>query len=187
MPSGYTTALPTNISLGVGIVYYNSTSVVGVSDGGIRVTVDKDLENLPFDNKASPVEGLDYVWGSECVIAGEFIEIKDALWTADLIEPGLTATGTAGTPATVTYVPMNNRTPVSSGDYIPNLIYEMTLGSGARKRYVLPKAYPVQYEILSETRRAARVRVEWRSRLASSDAATSTDTPSYKIEIVPAA
>lgn len=186
MPSGYTTALPQNIGLGVGVLYYNATTVFGVSDGGIRVRPEKDQENLPFDNKGADVEGLDIVWAEHLVISGEFIEIKDALFSTDLIEPGTTPT-TAGTPATVTYTLPNNRTLFSTGDYIPNLVYEITRGNGTKARYVVPKAWCARYEIVSVTRGATKISAEWHSKLAQSDAATSTDKPSYKIETVAAA
>jgi hypothetical protein len=76
MPSGYTTALPNNFAIGVGVLYYNSTTVFGVSDGGITVKVEKDSENIPFDNKGAAIEGLDIDWSDDLIISGEFIAIS---------------------------------------------------------------------------------------------------------------
>jgi hypothetical protein len=185
MPSGYTTALPQNIGIGVGVLYYNATTAFGVSDGGIRVRPERDEENLPFDNKGSPIEGLDIIWSDHLVITGEFIELPTTLFSADILEPGATPT-TAGTPATVTWVPQNNRTFFAVGDSIPNLVYEITKGDNTKVRYVIPKGRVQRYEIVGQTRSAHKISVEIHSRLAATDAATSTDKKSYKIETVAA-
>lgn len=186
MPSGYTTALPQNVAIGVGVLFYNLTTVFGVSDGGITVRPEKDTENLPFDNKGAPIEGLDIDWSDHLVISGEFIEIPNTYLSADILEPGATPT-TAGTPATVTYQPYANRTFYAVGDSIPNLVYELTRGDGTKLRFVCPKARVASYEIVSQTRTATKVRAEFHSRLAATDAATSTDKKSFNVQTVAAA
>lgn len=186
MPSGYTTALPTSLGLGVGVLYYNSTTVFGVSDGGIRCVPEIVRENIPFDNKASDIQGLDVDWEDRLRISGEFIQITNLMLSADLIEPGATPT-TAGTPATVTYQPYGNNALYVDGDYISNLVYEITFGDGTKKRWIAPKAMVAKYEIIGQHRKAHRISCEFISKLASADAATSTDKKSYKIEQVAAA
>jgi hypothetical protein len=185
MPSGYTTALPQNIGIGVGVLYYNATTPFGVSDGGIRVRPDRDEENLPFDNKGSPIEGLDIIWSDHIIISGDFIELPTTLWSADILEPGATP-ATAGTPATVTYTPQNNRTFFAVGDSIPNLVYEITMGDNTKRRYVCAKARCVSYEIVGQTRSAHKISCEFHSRLSATAAATSTDAKSYTVETVAA-
>ena len=186
MPSGYTTALPQNIGIGVGVLFYNLTTVFGVPDGGIRGRPERDEENLPFDNKGSPIEGLDIIWSDHLVISGEFIELPTTLFSADLLEAGTTPT-TAGTPATITHTLPDNRTFFAVGDSIPNLVYEITKGDDTKIRYVCAKARCVRYEIVGQTRGAHKVSAEFHSRLSATAAATSTDAKSYTVETVAAA
>lgn len=186
MPSGYTTALPTSLGLGVGVFYYGGTTVFGVSDGGIRVTPEIEKENIPFDNKASDIQGLDVDWADRLRISGEFIQITDVMISGDLLEPGATPT-TAGTPTTVTWQPYANNALFATGDYVTNLVYEITFGNSTKKRWVVPVAMVGKYEIIGQHRKAHRVSCEFVSKLAASDAATSSDKKSYKIEIVAAA
>jgi hypothetical protein len=87
----------------------------------------------------------------------------------------------------VTYQPVANRTLFASGDYIPNMVYELTRGNLTKVRYVIPKAVCRSYEVVSQTRAVTKIRAEWHSVLATSDASTSTDKKSYKIETVAAA
>lgn len=182
MPSGYTTALPNNVSFDVGVLYYSSTTVFGVSDGGLRATPTKEHQNIPFDNKRSKIQGLDRTLSDDLVISGEFIEISDALFSADLLEPGATPT-TAGTPTTVTYTPASHGALFATGDYITNLVLELTRGDTKKVCYVVPVAYVERYEIISTDKNVVKVACEFHSRLSQSDAATSTDKASYKIEV----
>ena len=186
MPSGYTTALPASLGIGVGVLYYGGTTVFGVSDGGIRVTPEIEKENIPFDNKADDIQGLDIDWSGRLRISGEFIQITDAMLSANLLEPGAVPT-TAGTPSTVTWQPYANNALFVTGDYITNLVYEIILGTGQKKRWIAPVAMIGKYEIIGQHRKVHRVSCEFVSKLSSSDAATSSDKKSYKIEVVAAA
>ena len=183
MPSGYTTALPTSVALDVGILYYSSTTVFGVSEGGLRVVTNKEHQNINFDNKRSKIVGLDRTLSDDLVISGEFIQITDAMFTADLLEPGATPT-TSGTPTTVTYTPYGHSALFATGDYISNLRYEVTRGDAKKVCWVASVAFVEKYEIIMQDKSAAKISCEFTSILSLTDAATSTDKPSYVIQVV---
>ena len=183
MPSGYTTALPTSVALDVGILYYGGTTVFGVSEGGLRVVTNKEHQNIAFDNKRSKIQGLDRTLSDDMVISGEFIQITDAMFTADLLEPGATPT-TSGTPTTVTYTPYGHSALFAAGDYISNLRYEVTRGDAKKVCWVASVAFVEKYEIISQDKNTTKVSVELHSRLGATDAATSTDKASYSVQVV---
>ena len=183
MPSGYTTALPTSVALDVGILYYSSTTVFGVSDGGLRASPQKEWQNIPFDNKRDDIETLDRTLKAPLIISGEFIQLSDAMFSADLLEPGATPT-TSGTPTTVTYTPYGHSALFAAGDYIAGLRYEVTRADSKKVCWVAAYAFVEKYEIISQDKNTTKVSVELHSRLGATDAATSTDKASYSVQVV---
>ena len=186
MSSGYTTALPTTMVPDVAVLKRDIASVstvMGVTRGGVRFDPDVTWDNIPFDGKKDDIEGLDRTLGRRGRISGTFIEIKDPLFNADILEPGVSL-ATAGTPTTITHTPVAAGTLLNTGDYIQNLLMVMARADGKSVVVRMKRALCKKYSIIGQDPQGNVVDCEFESRLAQSDAASSTDTASYVVEIV---
>ena len=82
MASNYTTTLPSDIIVDTGLLYAGGTGAngtvgsipIGVSRGGLTFNPGKEVRNVEFDGKRSPVAGLDRVIGYAPAIEGTMIE-----------------------------------------------------------------------------------------------------------------
>lgn len=187
MPSGYTTSLPDDVLLDVAVLSREVAAAqvpFGVSRGGLSFNPNKETRNVEFDGKRSPIAGLDRVTKFAPVIEGRFIQIGKAQ-LADL-EPGsstATSTGTAS-PTTYTITPTDASTLIAEGDLLTNLRMRYNRLGGGFVDIIFPVAICSQYDISGQDNNEAEVNATFEARLASDDAASSTDTPPYQILVI---
>jgi hypothetical protein len=111
--SGYASTLPTNVLLGPAVLYIDSATPWGVSQGGINISLPHEYENQAFDGKMIPIVGLDKRVGGIPAFEGTFIEMTAA--RALELEPG----GTTATVSTITTI-----TPKLYGEFLASSAYK---------------------------------------------------------------
>jgi hypothetical protein len=124
--STYTTSLPTNVLLGSAVLYIDSATPWGVSQGEITMNLPHEYENLPFDGKLIPIVGLDRRMGGIPSFEGTFIEMTAA--KALELEPGGT-TATASSVTTIT--PALYAEFLAAAAYKENVRVAMRMGGSA--------------------------------------------------------
>lgn len=98
--SGYSSSLPTDVILGSLVLYIDSATAYGASQGEVTVNIPREWESLPYDGSLGiPKVGLIRKVYSEISIEGTFIELNSTK-VLDL-EPG-GATATASSVETIT-------------------------------------------------------------------------------------
>lgn len=98
--SGYSSALPTDVLLGSGVLYIDGTTAYGATQGEPTVSIPHEYESLPYDGSLGiPMVGLiRRVW-RDVFIEGTFVELNAT--KALELEPG-GATATASSVTTIT-------------------------------------------------------------------------------------
>ena len=120
--SGFLVTLPADVLLDTGVLYLNSDTPFGVSDGGIAFDPGVQRENVEFDGKFAPVEGLDRTISATPKISGKLIEASDT--KLEKLEAGSTNAVVSGV---TTITPLGMGELYAAGTYIT--------GTGARVAY----------------------------------------------------
>jgi hypothetical protein len=189
MPSGYSATLPDDTLVDVAVLSRDVASTpttFGVSRGGLTFTPTKEMRNVEFDGKRSPVAGLDRITAHGATISGTFIQFGTAQLTN--LEPSssiATATSTAGTTHTLTPQPAS--TLIAEGDLIANLTLTYQRLGGGTVKVIFPFAICTEYELSGEDNSEAEISATFEARLGATAAATSTDTAPYSIVVFDAA
>lgn len=124
--SGYSTSLPTNVLLGPAVLYIDSATAWAVSQGGIRINLPREYENLPFDGKLIDIAGLDRRMGGVPSFEGTFVEMTAAR-ALELEPAGASATASS----IVTVTPGLYGEFLATGDYKENVRVAMRMGASA--------------------------------------------------------
>lgn len=178
--SGYSATLPKDVLLDSGVLYLGSTPLCA-SRGGLSFDPAKELRNIEFDGKKSPILGLDRVVRVAPVISGTMIEFGQADITN--YDAGATSTFASATAVTGVITPKKGGILLAAADYLTNLglVFERADGSGyVRVRF--PKALCRKYSLKGTDGEEAEVDVEFEARLdMSASGALVHDLP-YVIE-----
>lgn len=187
MLTGYSTNLPTDALLDVGILMVGNAKI-GVTKGAPQFDPARVIENIEFDGKHAPIKGLDRLFHGPASISGSLIELGDASSGAQLakLEPGSSA-ASAGSPNVTTITPKVGGGLLASGDYLTDvrLIFERAVVGSGTKQYAaiyFPVGLVVQYgPIQGEDRKTGVIpfKIEARKDMGSG---TTADAP-YKIEL----
>lgn len=182
MPSGYNSALPSDVLLDTGVLYINSSTAFGVSKGAWNVDLGTEITNLEFDGKRSDVEGLDRVTGFKPMITGTMIAINTT--TAAVLLPGSTQATASGV---TTVTPKAASALMSGTDYQSNVRVAFQRGSGGVVWIKFAKALVRMTSLKGNDKDSGDIAIEIGARLSATAAATSTDTAPYVIEFAAAA
>lgn len=124
--SGYGAALPTDVVLGSLVLFIDSATAYGVTQGEPTVNIPREFQQLPYDGSLGiPMVGLDRKMWSDVFIEGKFIELN-ASKLLDL-EPG-GSSGSGGGITTVT--PGTYGEFLVAGDYKQNVRAMFRRGGG---------------------------------------------------------
>lgn len=178
MPSGYLTTLPTNVVLDEGVVYINSTTAFGVTDGPISYDTGEGWQNLPFAGKRCDVALLDRIIERNPKFSFDMISISSG--TSPVLVTGSTQTGT---PLIVT--PHAASSLLAAGDYEDNVKVYFKQGGGTYFGIVFAKALVKMTGVTGRDKNSALLRVEIEARLDLS-ASTDTDVSPVKYEVAAA-
>lgn len=182
MPSGYTSDLPNDTLLDVAVLSRKiDTQQVpfGVSRGGLTFSPRKEMRNVEFDGKRSPIAGLDRITSHSAEISGTFIQFGTSQ-LADL-EPASTATQT-GTSTKIT--PHDASTLIPAGALITALTLTYQRLGGGTASVVFPLAICREYSLQGQDNSEAEVKAAFEARLDLSGPDASTDSPPYHIVVV---
>lgn len=178
--TGYNGAdLPNDVLMDSGVLYISGTPI-GVSRGGWRFNVNREVRQLEYDGRRSPERLGDRIVGYRPVISGQLLEFD----TADIqrIEFGA-AEATAGTPGTdevKTYTPLPASTFFSTGHYLDNVRLVFARGSTGYAAIYFPHALIISWDLASQDKDEAVYNVEIEARLGA--AANRWDAP-HRIEL----
>lgn len=178
MPSGYLTTLPTNVVLDEGVVYINSTTAFGATDGPVSYDPGEGWQNIDFAGKRSDVALLDRVITRMPKLEFDMIAINSS--TSPVLVTGSTQTGT---PLVVT--PVAASTLLASGDYETNVKVYFKQGGGTYVGIVFAKAFVKMTAITGRDKNSALLHVVIEARQDLS-ASTDTDVSPVKYEIAAA-
>lgn len=144
--SGWSSTLAKDVLLDTGVLFVGATAI-GVSRGGLSFDPAKELRNIEFDGKKSPLLGLDRVVKVAPVISGTMIELGQAD-VGGFYEPGSTSTFASATAVTGVITPKKSGILLVAGDYLTNLalVCERADGSGF-VRWRFPKAFCRKYSV----------------------------------------
>jgi hypothetical protein len=161
MPSGFSSALPSDVLLDTGILYLNSTTPYGVSKGGWNVDLGTEITNIDFDGKRSDVEGLDRITAYKPMITGTMIQLSAA--QAATLLPGSTSNTAAGV---TTVTPKAASVLMSGTDYQDNVRVAFKRGSGGVAWIKFAKAIVRMTSIKGNDKEHGRHRArDWREAL----------------------
>jgi hypothetical protein len=142
--SGWSSTLAKDVLLDTGVLFVGATAI-GVSRGGLSFDPAKELRNIEFDGKKSPLLGLDRYTKFATVISGTMIELGQAD-VGGFYEPGSTSTFASATAVTGVITPKKAGILLVPGDYLTNLalVCERADGTGF-VRWRFPKAVCRKY------------------------------------------
>lgn len=178
MPSGYTIDMPNDVLIDTGVLSRKvSTNMVpfAVTRGGVPFRPVREVRNIEFDGKRSPIAGLDRVTSYAGEISGTFVQLG-LNQLADL-EPGASvssATSTAGTTFTIT--PQSASTLIAENDLIEDLTLTYQRLGGGTWAVVFPFAICREWSLEGPDNDEGQVSATFEPRLGSTAAASSTDT-----------
>jgi hypothetical protein len=124
MPSGINAETFTRILLGPAVLKVDGVAW-GVSRGGVSVSFDTTIRNVPFDCKVADVSGLDRVVGYITRIEGTFLQLGAT--TLQRIEHGVAGVLSGGVTTTT---PLAAQTFLTSGAYVEDLELHYTAADG---------------------------------------------------------
>lgn len=179
MPSGYTATMPDDVLLDVCVLSRKVSTVdtpFGVSRGGITFTPTKEIRNVEFDGKRSPIAGLDRVINHMARVSGTFIQLGAAqIADLEVASTAVTATGVT------TVTPYDASTLIAAADLIEDLTLTWQRLGGGTVKVVIPAAICLEYEVSGTDNSEAEVRCSFESRLEVTGSAT--DEAPYTIVI----
>lgn len=180
MPSGYLSTLPTDVLLDTGILYLNSSTAYGVSDGGIAFDPGKEWQNIDFDGKRSPMYGLDRVVGYMPKVSGTLIALNAT--TALNLEPG-GSSSTVGGVTTITPASASGLLSQASPPYLQNVRVAYQRGGGGLVIVRFEYGLWTKWSLRGQDKEKARIDFEIEARLSPLAGASPTDTPPYQIQL----
>lgn len=176
MPSGYLTTLPTNVVLDEGVVYVNSTTAFGATDGPVNYDEGAGWQNIDFAGKRSDISGLDRVIMRMPKMEFDMIAINSTT-SATLI----TGSSQTGTPLVVTPVAASGLVAANG----TNVKVYFKQGGGTYFGVVFAKALIKMTSVTGRDKNSALLHVVIEGRLDLS-ASTDTDVSPVKYEIAAA-
>lgn len=120
---------PSDLLLDSGVLYVGA-AVQGPSRGGWKIDTNKEVRDVEFDGKRSPILGMQRTSKFAPVFSGTLIQLRPA--DALFMEPGATTTVTGVTTPTGVITPKKAGTTYVAGDYISNarIIFERSNNLG---------------------------------------------------------
>ena len=172
--SGYNARLPDDCLLDTGVLYIGN-SPIGVSRGGLTFDPAKELRNVEYDGKTTPVKGLDRTVYMAPVISGRFIQFGPE--DIERYDAGIVNTG----PDT-TFTPKDAGVFLASGDYQTDvrLLFARSGGGFAQVRF--PVAFCARYQLAGQDRSEAEIDCAFEAR-RDPDTTSEGDAP-YLIELL---
>lgn len=167
MPSsGFTTGLPTNVTLDEGIFYVNSVTPFGVTKGPIAYQNGEVWQNIGFAGKRVDIALLDRIIEMAPKLSFDMIELSST--TSPTLFTGSTQ---AGSPVVVT--PKKASVLLTAGDYKTNCKCYFKQGSGNYFVIIFPMAIVKTTGIVGVDKDAVTISVTVEARL---DLSSATDT-----------
>jgi hypothetical protein len=171
-------AVPPDILKDSGVLYVGNNPM-GVSRGGLTFDPKKEIRNVDFDGKKSPVMGLDRVSKHAPVFSGTMLEFDNT--DVGFYEPGITD-GVTGV-ATGVMTPIDAGQLFVAGNYLTNLrlIFARANDSG----YVqirFPRALCTKYSLVGKDSEEPEVSCEFEARLDMSVSGADLGDAPYVIE-----
>lgn len=161
--SGYSATMPKDILEGSGVLYVGS-SPLSASRGGLSFDPAKEVRNVEFDGKKSPIKQLDRTIRVVPVISGNMIQAGQSQLTQ--YEAGATSSFASPTAVTGVITPKKAGLLYAAADYLTNLrlVFERLDNSGfVQVRF--PVAYCRKYSLKGTDGEEAEVAVEFEARL----------------------
>jgi hypothetical protein len=179
-PSGYTSRLPTDVILDVGVLRVEIggvATVVGVSRGGLRFDPGISMKEVDYDGRRAPIVGGDRITFRRPTFAGTMLLAGPE--DLRLFEPAAGGTGSA--PGTVTPKPAG--TPFVIGEYLKNVSLTFARSGSATATAVInfPYGLCTKYEIGSTDENEGEVPITIEARLDRADVANNDLTVPYTI------
>ena len=203
--SAYTATLPQDTILDAGVLMLTTTPI-GVSRGGLSVSLEKEWRNVDFDGKRSDVMALDRVVGVVCKISGNFLQFapKDvqkfeaasagSLYGADPARgsPSLTVAEAAALTVALAAalssqaigVPNKASALFGVGKYLPDLRLVYARANGGLVKVIFPIALCTKWSLKGQDKSEGEVSAEFQARLDLSGSNTIDDLP-YSVTIGP--
>ncbi len=178
-PMASLTNLPTDALLGVGWLYDDNTHI-GISRGGLTFTPATERRNIPYDNKMSNAEGLDWDTFSDASISGSFIQFVSKV---GIYEPGNTTTA-PGTNVSSLITPKEAGALYAVGDYIRNLRLVFARAGGGFVQVRFFSCMVSDYTIQSTDREEATIQATFQARNLLADIAATPGKKAYVIELL---
>jgi hypothetical protein len=174
MPSGLTATTADSLALNVGVLYVDTTTPMGITQGGLDFDPGKVYREVEFDGKRAAVAELEYVIDYNSVIKGKFIEISPAMIAR--LESGSTSDVVS---LETTYTPKPCSELFAEGDYLSNVRLVITRGDGGLLAVHFDTARITKWKVDTKDKAEAMIDCEIKAFLSLTAAASSTDTCPY--------
>ena len=169
--TGFLATLPADVLLDSGVLFINSDIPFGVSKGGLAFDPAITYENIDFDDKRYPIQGLDRREGGAPKISGTIIELSNARLLQ--LEAGATQTGTA---ADTTTTPQIAGDLLALGAYLTEVRVAYRRGNGKFAIVRFPFAIVTKYSSKGNAKGQVEISIEIEAR-------NDTDTGAAPYEI----
>lgn len=182
MLNGYTTNLPTDTLLNMGILERTISAVstkIGVTAGAPDFDPGIDLRDIEFDGKRYRLKGLTRRVGFKPVMKGTLIEFGSATTgkQIQLLEPGSSTNTVTGTE---TITPKPTGALYAAGDYVTDLRWIFDRAGGGYACIYFPFALCTKWSLKGQDKQEAQVSFEFE---AVGDPAAGLDIAPYLIEL----
>lgn len=177
MPSGYdNTTLPRDILLDQGVLYVNAV-LIGATKDALRFDPHREIRNVEFAGKRSPIAGLDRVTAYAPVISGTLMEFGTQEIT--LMEPGV-ASAVVG--AVTTFTPIDAGVLITTAQLLSNVAAWWPRGQGGFAGVVFAKGLVLTWGLEAGDNDEAGFPVEIAARLDMSVGGADTNDAPYVIK-----